>query len=369
MDEIVQKAMATIEFSAWPAYLGSVGELMSLQSDLEPIISAAYSDGCVRFGELGLGLSAYAQRIHAIIRKHLGVSPLPQTALDFTRNLHGPDLYLATACAQHSLGTAGTQAPESSEDASIAWKTLEKTYKGFICDLVRFFYSTSFAAQDLADSILAELFLPDRSGASRIASYDGRSSLSTWLRVVVCNRAINAKRCSSSAKSTEIESEIPDEPALQSIELALRARRYGDVLSDALEVACRRLTPRERLILLWRYEDGLQLGQIARLLGIHQSNVTRQLERMQGKLRDEVISVLSQKHGLSRPAINECIEDIVENPRHGMSILDFIKTRSIGISNEQKGPLPPTDQESCNPIEAKPPESTCYDLPKKGKIR
>ncbi len=78
-------------------------------------------------------------------------------------------------------------------------------------------------------------------------------------------------------------------------------------------------------MLLWRYQDGLQLGQIARLLGIHQSNVTRQLERMQGKLRDDVIATLASKHGLSRSAIQECLEDIVENPRHQVSILEFVK--------------------------------------------
>src|SRR5262249_19028827 len=144
----------------------------------------------------------------------------------------------------------------------------------------------------------------------------------------VINLTIKARRWSASVKSTDIQAEIPDEPALENIELTVRAQRYGAVLGDSLKSACSRLTPRERLILLWRYEDGLQLGQIARLLGIHQSNVTRQLERMQGKLRDEVVSILSRKHGLSRSAIQECIQDIVENPRHGVSILDFIKARA-----------------------------------------
>jgi len=77
---------------------------------------------------------------------------------------------------------------------------------------------------------------------------------------------------------------------------------------------------------LWRYEDGLQLGQIAKLLGIHQSNVTRQLERMQSKLRDQVVAVLSTKHGLSRLAVKECLEDIIENPAHEVSILELIKS-------------------------------------------
>src|SRR5215469_2462566 len=323
-----------------------MGTQMLFIAELEPIIGTGYSEGQTRFGDLGLELRAYAERVYSIVHKHLGGSPRSDTVVEFVKGLHGPDLYLATSCARNCPGSADARFPaDASENASVAWKTLEKTYKGFICDLVRFFYSTSFAAQDLADSILADLFLPDRSGSSRIASYDGRSSLSTWLRVVVCNRAINAKRCSAVVKNTDIQAEIPDEPALQIIELTVRAKRYGKALGDSLATACRGLTPRERLILLWRYEDGLQLGQIARLLGIHQSNVTRQLERMQSKLRDKVVAVLSRKHGLSNLAINECIQDIVENPCHGISILDFIKERSGGLG----GPLPASDTNAVEP--------------------
>ena len=300
---------------------------MWLKAELEPIIAGAYAEGQARFGNLGLDFSTYTERIGSIVRKHLGKSPSTEEIISFVKALHGRDLYLATACAQSSPGIAAPPSgKELPENAGIAWKTLETTYKGLICDLVRFFYRTSFAAQDLADNILADLFLPDRSGHSRIASYDGRSSLGTWLRVVICHRSINAQRCSASAKSTDLKHELADAPALANIELTVRAERYGTALEDSLALACRELTPRERLMLLWRYQDGLQLGQIAGLLGIHQSNVTRQLERMQTKLRDDVIAILSSKHGLSRSAIQECLEDIVENPRHEISILDFVRT-------------------------------------------
>jgi len=299
---------------------------MLRKSELDPIIAGAYCEGQTRFGDLGLSIEIYSGRIAAIVKKYLG-SPSKDAAVNFVKGLHGRDLYLTTACAQNSPGTGQQHSASASlERAGLAWKTLETTYKTFICDLVRFSYRTSFATQDLADNILAELFLPDRSGTSRIASYDGRSSLSTWLRVVVCNRAINAQRCSSFSKSSELKMELPDEPALRNLELIIRAERYGTVLEDSVASACRGLTPRERLILLWRYEDGLQLGEIAKLLGIHQSNVTRQMERMQSKLRDDVVSILSRKHGLSGPAIQECLEDIVENPRHGISVLEFVRT-------------------------------------------
>lgn len=294
--------------------------------ELESLISRAYSEGQAHFGELGLGLPVYSARISSIVVKHVGPSSDPKQSIAFVKALHGRDLYLTTACAQHSPGKhVNGNANSSADHADAAWRTLELNYKGFVCDLLRFFCRPGFVSQDLADNIIADLFLPDRSGVSRIASYDGRSSLSTWLRVIVCNRSINAQRCSANSKGIDIQPEIPDKPALQNIEMTLRAGRYHDVLKDALCCACSGLTPRERLILLWRYEDGLQLGQIAKLLGIHQSNVTRQLDRIQSTLRDNVIAILSTKHGLNTLAINECLEDVVDNPRHEISILDFIK--------------------------------------------
>jgi len=310
-----------------------------LKLEFDALVASAYSEGRARFGELGLDLSAFSSRISSILKKHLGPSPAPSETIAFVKVLHGRDLYLATACAQCSPGGKSG----SGEYAGAAWKMLESTYKGFVCDLVRFSYRPGFASQDLADSIVTDLFLPDRSGASRIASYDGRSSLSTWLRVIVCNRAINAQRCSANAKSTEMQPDVPDGPALEKIEMTVRARRYGEAIEDALASACRALTPRERLVLLWRYEDNLQLGQMAKLLGIHQSNVTRQLEKMQGKLREDVVAILSSKHRLSRSAIEECLEDVIENPRHSISILEVIKALQHSSSNDQGSPPPASE--------------------------
>jgi RNA polymerase sigma-70 factor len=294
------------------------------ETELKPIITSAYGEGKIRFGDLGLDLPTYADRVEAIAHKNLGRFFSADRAIDFVKTLHGRDLYLATACAQSSPGISAQTSLEPTEGAYIAWKTFETTYKSVIYDLVRFFYASTFVAHDLADNVLADLFLPDRSRRSRIASYDGRSSLRTWLRVVICNRSINEKRCTACAKTTDLGPDLPDGPALRNIELTVRAHRYRTAMEHSLALACKELSSRERLTLLWRYQDGLQLGQIARLLGIHQSNVTRQLERIQRKLRESVIAILSNNHGLSPSAIQECLEDVVENPHHEVSILEFV---------------------------------------------
>jgi DNA-binding CsgD family transcriptional regulator len=119
---------------------------------------------------------------------------------------------------------------------------------------------------------------------------------------------------------------------------------------------CRGLTSRERLILLWRYEDDLQLGQIAQLLGIHQSNVTRQLDRLQSKVRDQVVSILSAQHGLSLAAIEECLNDVVEHPQT-VAILTFIKNEQPGYRHQPGSAPIQTGDSSPHTPPAKPPVS------------
>lgn len=295
---------------------------MLLGPDLAETIASGFSDGLTYFGDLGIDLGFYRQRIENIVTKHLGPGSEPAGIVAFVGRLHRRDLYLAAACAK-----AGVDATEGvvTVHSSMAWNAFADRYKGFIESLLRCSASRNFLRQDLADDLLADLFLPDQSGRSRIASYDGRSSLASWLRVVIANRAINAQR-SPAGQSQPMEQEIPDVPAFRTLEQVISAGKYGAILSDSLTEACRRLTPTESLILLWRFEDNLQLGRIGQLLGIHQSSVTRRLERIYGKLRKHVYTVLSVRHGMSDAAIHDCLEDIADNPHHRFSILDFIRS-------------------------------------------
>jgi RNA polymerase sigma factor (sigma-70 family) len=300
---------------------------MSFSQELERVIMHGFSDGRTRFGELGIDMTIYADRIRFVVQKNLGMSASDSEALAFVRRLHLCDLYLATACAKESLGfTEELDRPTSRNYSSLAWKALEREYKVFVHGLSRFFFRQHFLGSDLAGNLLAELFLPDRFGNSRIMSYDGRSSLCTWLRVILANRAINLQRGKAYAQSEEIDAGIPDQPSFVNIDRMIRSRQYGDRVADAMRFAFTQLAPLERLVLLWRYEDGLQLAQIAKLLGIHQSNVSRRLRRLHRTLRNRIVASLTTRHRLSQAAIEECLDDIVENPYLNISILDALRS-------------------------------------------
>lgn len=289
-------------------------------------IAENFRVGQAHYGDINLSTDLFIGYVWGITRKHLKDCSDECVVVDFARRLYLKDLYLTCGCVNSS---------------ERAWETFDLRYRKFITDLVRFCYRHGTDNEEVADSVLVNLCLPDRSGNQRIASYDGRSSLATWLRVIVINRAIN-DRTERKVVHDENVKDVPDTRAIANIELAVRAGRYTAALGDALARAFQMLTARERLMLLWRYEDNLQLGEMAKLLGIHQSNVTRQLLRLQARLRETVIQALASQHHFDSSAIQECLSDITENPHLSISLVNLMKASPRLVSAVQAVPSPKT---------------------------
>jgi RNA polymerase sigma-70 factor len=279
-------------------------------ASIESLIANAYSEAYGLHGDLGIDLRIFSQHLHCILEKLLGDTASQADAEALLRRLYTSDLYVGCACAQRS---------------ELGWERFFARYRNFIAAMVRFFSRHAGDWAELSDSVLADLFLPDRSGHCRMASYDGRSTLTTWLRVIIHNRVMNGHKQINKSRLSAVPVEDGEHPARCDLDSRLTADRYEVVWKDSLAHVCERLTHHERLLLLWRYEQHLQLGEIARMLGIHQSNVTRQLERIQGRMKKDVISLLASKHHLSKFAIEECLNDIVENPNYSVSILHLLE--------------------------------------------
>lgn len=177
--------------------------------------------------------------------------------------------------------------------------------------------------------MLADLFMPDSSGQPRIASFDGQQSLATWLRLVVSRRAINHGTLKwNSFERIDRLADIVDQTATNRIEAAIRAHRFEEISKGCFIRASESLTDHERLIVLMHYEQGLRIVEVARVLDIHPSGVSRQLRRVHDKLQREIVSVLAVEHQLGPAAISECLVYMLENPEH--SLLAIIRTWADG---------------------------------------
>lgn len=277
--------------------------------DCEEILVQAYREAQSLYGPLDLSTDTYLTHLVSIIRRYLSESPSKREAVDFLGKTHTTDLYLTIACAH------GSEA---------GWERLFKLYHSFVCGLAAHFCSTEAVAHDLANKVITDLFMSSRSKRPRIASYDGQSSLSAWLRVIVLHRAINERaRKWNLLESLDDLPEMHDDRGLERIEASLRSSRYRPIILNTFRCASQKLNSRERYILLMIHEEKLRAKEVARLLGVHPSSVTRQLQQTHRKIRQEVISILAHQYNLSEEAIRECLTDILESPEH--SLLDILK--------------------------------------------
>jgi len=242
---------------------------------LEDIVRDRFRLASAVHGDLGVSVEEFQTHLKRISERYMGSSISDEAEMTFVRTLHTNDLLLTLACAK------GVDA---------GWRRFHTSYRKYLSDLSRHLLGGSPDLEELGETIWIDLFLPDRSGQSRIASYDGRSSLATWLRVVVSNRVINERqrRCLSTGNIDAIPEPV-DPSALQNVEARLGQSRYQTMILSAFKKALAGLNQREALIVLMRYDQGLQLGEIARLFAVHQSTITRQLERVVDRLRDRKI--------------------------------------------------------------------------------
>jgi DNA-binding CsgD family transcriptional regulator len=125
-------------------------------------------------------------------------------------------------------------------------------------------------------------------------------------------------------------------PFSLAIERIINAGRYELPLANAMALACGKLTESERHLLLWRYESGLSLREISELLRVNPSRVNLLLQHARHRLRDYVICCLSGEEGMSGCAIAECLQDMIENPYHAVSLLDCLKENG----SKRKPPVP-----------------------------
>lgn len=284
---------------------------------LHDILNRRYEEAIGIHGHLGVDLHAFEEHLRRIAQRQLGpAGEHAPAALTFISGLHTNDLLLSLACAR-------------GED--IGWRRFCDLYRQYLVNLCRHLIGRKSDPEELGDELWVDLFLPDSSGRSRIASYDGRSSLATWLRVVVNNRVINELQRKNFRWTTlDLIREPSDPPALRSVEAAVSRQRYGPIICRSFEYASRQLSAEERTLLLLRYDKGYQLGDISRIYSVHQSTITRQLDRIVNRFRTDVVSVLTYEYRMGAAAVEECMHVAWGAFSSSISILNLLAATSHG---------------------------------------
>jgi RNA polymerase sigma-70 factor (ECF subfamily) len=251
-----------------------------------------------RAEELGLTPEEFAAILDEVAAKHLPRAS-EQERQEFCSRLHIEDLALARACAH------GNQR---------AWELFLLQFREKLYDTARQITRDDSTGRELADSVYADLYgtqTRDGQRVSKLASYGGRGSLAGWLRTVLAQEYINhyrkQRRLVSLDRECEEGAQFPAAPAEEITKLDER-------LEYAIDQALRALNAEDRFVLASYFLDERTLAEIARALSVHESTISRKVEKLTKTLRKQILRGLLAL-GMSRRQAEEALNSDVRDLR------------------------------------------------------
>jgi RNA polymerase sigma-70 factor len=215
----------------------------------------------------------------------------------FLDSLHAADLALAIGCRDG--------------DAE-AWRHLVSTYRAPVDAFARAVLGKSSRASEIADSLWADLYGlrgSDGDRRSPLEHYGGRSSLMSWMRVVVTRLEADQWRATRRMEQLDEERNGNSGLAVDGTNIPdLDRTRLIAALERSLREALNALSPEDRLRLSYYYVQNLTLAQTAALIGEHESSASRNLARARTAIRDRVTRTLRREYHFSDDQISQCFE-------------------------------------------------------------
>ena len=243
-----------------------------------------------------ISVEQFASMLAEIEHKYLPKASAAEKAA-FCGALRLEELALARACA------AGNER---------AWEDFIARYRQKLHGMALHITRDGTHAAELADSLFAELYgVSVRSGVrnSKLLFYTGRGSLEGWLRTVLSQEFLNRYR--KQKKNVSLE-EQTDEGA-QFVAAAPEPAPASDPrLEKATDQALAELSAEDRFTLASYYLDGRTLAEIARALGLHESSISRRLDRLSSGLRKRILAGLREL-GMSYAQATESLETDVRD--------------------------------------------------------
>jgi len=210
-------------------------------------------------------------------------------------NLRVEELALARACA------AGNNS---------AWELFLTRYREKLYLSALRIAREDSAARELADSLYADLYgTTTREGQriSKLASYTGRGSLEGWLRTVLAQEYVNRYRRTKRLVSLDEESEEGAQFRAPDLEEVSSGELEVTTLEVATDEALASLCVEDRVVLSSYYLDERTLAEIARMLGVHESTISRKIDKLAKSLRKQILAGMMRR-GMARRQAEEALE-------------------------------------------------------------
>jgi len=195
------------------------------------------------------------------------------------------DLYLACGCARHD---------------PVALASFDREVLSSVDPVLRRFDSSPSYADEIRHQTRIRLLVAEPGRPCRIAGYQGRGSLRSWVQVAAVRLAIESCR-GARPDEQDNESALLEAADLGADpELACVKHLYKDEFATAFREAMAALTSRERNVLRMSHLDGLSIDEIGAVYHVHRSTAARWIARAQ-----ETLLTATRKSLVDRLRISE----------------------------------------------------------------
>lgn len=152
-------------------------------------------------------------------------------------------------------------------------------------------------AEEISQRVLRQIFVSDGTRGPGLVGYNGRGSLSNWVRVLTVREAYRATRQQQKRQAREVggvDERIMDRAVgeEQNPELLHLKRDYRQKFKQSFQLAFSRLSHRERNILRYQYLDGLNLEQIGAIYAASRATVARWRAAARARLLAETRKIM-----------------------------------------------------------------------------
>lgn len=270
--------------------MSSTKPISAVQSVVKDLLVDLYAKADCE--KIGLSRESLAVILCDIGAKHSTASASESDLRAFFLTLRIDELALARACA------AGSDP---------AWEIFMTRYREKLHLSALRIAREDSAARELADTLYADLYgtnIRDGVRVSKLASYTGRGSLEGWLRTVLSQEYVNRYRRTKRLVSLDEESEEGVQFRAPEPEPVTSADQR---LTQATDEALALLSAEDRTVLSAYYLDGRTLAEIARMLGVHESTISRKIDKLAKSLRKQIAAALV-RGGMSRRQAEEAME-------------------------------------------------------------
>lgn len=243
----------------------------------------------------GLSIEVFTGMLAEVAGKYLQPGTDEEALRQFLSGIHLDELVLARACA------AGNES---------AWEAFLVRYRDSLYQAGISIANDYQVGRELADSLYADLWgAGNIHGTSRLNSYMGYGSLEGWLRTIMARSFIDRYR--SERRLVSLQEQLDE--GLQLVAPSERpVAPVNPYIEEATDEALGALDAEDRFVLNSFFLHHRTLAELAGILRVHESTVSRRVHKITANLRKQIVRGMMRR-GMSRRQAEEVLETDVRD--------------------------------------------------------